>query len=88
MRDMVEVGKAYLSGAYSFPGQVFVVKSIEASTRFGKDDYLVRYTRWAFNHHRGSWYSIETTSAWFGEGGLFLNEVPANLMVELSSEVG
>jgi hypothetical protein len=60
----VTVGTTYLSNNSCFPGQLFHVTAYEHKERFGQDNVLVTYERWAIPLLGTVPYKIETTKSW------------------------
>lgn len=59
------VGKTYSSNNPCFPGQLFHVTDYKCAKRFGKDNVLITYERWAFPALCTFPYLVETTTSWF-----------------------
>jgi len=60
----LNVGKTYLSNNPCFPGQLFHITGYECAKRFGKDNVIITYERWAFGSRAAMPYKIETTKDW------------------------
>lgn len=60
----LNTGKTYISNNPCFPGQLFHVTGYECAMRFGKENVIVTYERWAFGSRAAFPYKIETTKDW------------------------
>ena len=60
----LNTGKTYLSNNPCFPGQLLHIVAYECAERFGKDNVIITYERWAFATAGTFPYKIETTKSW------------------------
>lgn len=80
-------GKTYISNNPCFPGQLFHVTGYECAERFGKENVLVTYERWAFASRAAFPYKIESTRSWLLDyrAQSFLGEqLPEDLQLEFN----
>lgn len=84
----LEVGSVYLSNDPCFPRQLFeIVEMKEPSLRFGKEDRIVKFRRYATLREKGKyrWYLVGTETRWALQE--FGKKVPDYLLNELWDDV-
>lgn len=80
----LNVGKTYISGNPCFPGQLFHVTGYECAQRFGQDNVIVTYERWAFPRLSAFPYKVETTKSWMFSGHKCIlgEQLPEDMQLE------
>ena len=82
----LNTGKTYLSNNPCFPGQLFHVVAYECAERFGKDNVIITYERWAFASAGTFPYKIETTKDWVftNRDSILRDQLPDDMQAEFN----